>query len=152
MKLRKCKVKGRILASYLRKYADDLPEHSVRKATSRTVMPKWITYCDDKGIASAMRYERNDWYLCTVKNAAVRPDLRGKGHGNTLYKTTAELAKKNPKCKVLAADVTVTNIPSIKALKRNGFVKIESFCWKKGEQPADVMHFVKLPPLGGKCR
>lgn len=152
MKLRKCKVPGRALASYLRRHADDLPRSAIQKATSKTAMPTWTTYCDKRGIAAAMRYEQNDWYLCTLKNAAVRPDLRGRGHGSRLYTATANAAKKHRKCKVLAADVTVTNIPSIKALKRAGFKKLDSFCWKRGQKPADIMNFVKLPPRGGKCR
>lgn len=150
MKLRKCRVTRTKLAQFLRKYADDLPASAIRKAVQH---PKdWTVRCDAKGIGAVMRSEQNDWYLCTLKNAAVRPDLRGQGHGSRLYRDTANSARHNRSCLVLAADVTSTNSPSIRALKRVGFKKVETFCWKKGERPADVLHFVKLSPKGGKCR
>ncbi len=98
-----------------------------------------------------MRYEHSDWYLCTLKNAAVRPDLRGKGIGSKLYKSTASNALKDSRCMVLAADVTYDNIPSVKALRRAGFITVNRFCWDKGQKPANIMHMVKLPPRGARC-
>lgn len=146
------KEKSAAIREFMREHGDDLPPDVLYKSTAVDKLGRWVTYCDEeKAIAAAMLYEHNDWYLCTLKNAAVRPDLRGKGLGSKLYADTAALANKNPSCKVLAADVTSTNEPSIKALKRVGFKTISQFCWAKGEKPADVMHFVKLPPMGGKC-
>lgn len=98
-----------------------------------------------------MRYEHNDWYLCTLKNAAVRPDQRGKGLGRELYKRTTANAARNANCLVLAADVTHDNVPSIRALHRNGFSTVNRFCWQRGQKPANIMHFVRLPPKGGSC-
>jgi len=141
------------LASFLKTHGDDLPEAAIKKATSPKAIRTWTVYCDDKNeIAAAMRYEHNDWYLCTVKNAAVRPDLRGKGIGSKLYVDTAAKAHKNPSCLVLAADVTSTNTPSVKALERAGFTTVNRFCWNKDEKPADIMHYVKMPAHGTSCK
>lgn len=34
---------------------------------------------------------------------------------------------------------------------RSGFRRVNTFCWTRGETPADVLHFVRLPPKNGKC-
>lgn len=151
-KLRSCRPSSRALAKFLRKHADGIPESEIRSATSKKSLPDWTTWCDRKGVAAVMRSKQNDWYLCTLKNAAVRPDLRGQGIGSKLYGATADKARKNKSCLVLAADVTVTNKPSIKALKSAGFKSVSKFCWAKGEKPADIMHFVKMPTRGGQCK
>lgn len=139
------------LGKFLREHADDLPASAIAKATATGEHKKWTTFCDDQGITAAMRYEHNDWYLCTVKNAAVRPDMRGKGLGRELYKQTTANAHKNKDCLVLAADVTHDNVPSIKALRRAGFETVSRFCWQRGQKPANIMHMVKLPTRGSKC-
>lgn len=138
----------RKLGAFLQELGDFPPEE-VPKATAH--LDQWTAWCDDRGIAAVARAEHNDWYLCTLKNAAVRPDLRGRGVGSALYVAVAEKAKRNPSCLVLAADVTVTNIPSIRALKRAGFRPVNRFCWQPGEKPADVMQYVQLPPDGDRC-
>lgn len=147
--MKKCKVTRKALAKFLRKHADDLPPSAIKKAVAD--LQSWVTWCDRKGIGAIMRVEQNDWYLCTLKNAAVRPDLRGKGLGTKLYKATAQKAKSKDSCLVLAADVTATNTPSIKALERAGLKRVNRFCWPKGKRPADILHYVKIHPKGKSC-
>lgn len=137
--------KASALRRFLREYGDGLPAEAVKKAVAKDALPTWSVFCDEKGVTAAMRYEHNDWYLCTVKNAAVRPDQRGKGYGSMLYQETVKNALQNESCKVLAADVTSSNTPSVKALERAGFKKVNEFCWAEGEKPADIVQFVRLP-------
>jgi ribosomal protein S18 acetylase RimI-like enzyme len=146
------------LKSKLRRFLTahaDFPKNEVAKATRD--LDHWTTWCDSTGeVAAAMRFQPNDWYLCTLKNAAVAPAHRGKGYGSKLYQATTSraLASKGPygpRCLVLAADVTATNTPSIKALKRAGFERVNTFCWKKKELPADVLHYVRTKPKNGRC-
>jgi len=111
------KAKSKAVADFLQAHGDDLPAAVLKKATAVDQLKKWTTVCDARGVAAAMRYENNDWYLCTLKNAAVRPDLRGKGLGRELYRQTTERATRDPRCLVLAADVTYDNVPSIRALR-----------------------------------
>lgn len=139
------------IKDFLTKHGDDLPAEVIKKASATDQHRRWTLYCDGNGVAAGMRYEQNDWYLCTLKNAAVRPDLRGKGIGRVLYKQTADSALKDKGCLVLAADVTYDNKPSVKALMRAGFNTVNRFCWAKGQKPANVMHMVKLPTKGGSC-
>lgn len=150
-KFTSARAKSQAIAAFMRAHGDDLPPEVLRKATSVDKLRTWVTLCDEKGLAAAMRYEHNDWYLCTLKNAAVRPDLRGRGLGRELYQQTTARASGNPSCLVLAADVTYDNMPSIKALQRSGFHKVSRFCWKRGEKPADVMHMIRLPATDSSC-
>ena len=139
----------------LRKYGDDLPEEAIEKAVSDENFDNWVTYCDPDNpekLVAGFHYEHNDWYLCTFKNAAVTKEERGKGIGRQLYLDTANKAKTDSRCLVLAADVTSDNEPSIKALKRAGFKEVDTFCWGKGRKPADIMHFVLHPPEGTECK
>lgn len=145
------KQKTAALADFLRKYGDGLPENAIRKASVSSEHRKWVTKCDAQGIAAAVRYDHNDWYLCTLKNAAVRPDLRGKGLGSAIYKEAVKTAHKDPSCLVLAGDITSDNKASIAAAKSAGFKTVNRFCWANGEKPADILHFVKLTPTGDKC-
>ena len=144
------KEKREALRNFLRNHGDDLPPEAVKKATNREALQEWTMNCDEQGVAAAMRYEHNDWYLCTVKNAAVRPDRRGQGHGSRLYVETSRRALRarnkdgTQTCLVLAADVTVANKPSIRALERAGFRRVSRFRWSRKAPPADVMHFVRL--------
>lgn len=157
MTLKACKfstarAKSEAIGKFLREHADDLPEADIKKSVAVDRLGKWVAYCDEPAkVAAVMRYDPNDWYLCTLKNAAVRPDLRGQGIGTKLYEDTARKALADKGCLVLAADVTTTNQPSIRALRRVGFKEVSRFCWAPGQKPADVMHFVKLPPIGEKC-
>jgi len=144
--LRGCRPTPRKLRAFLRAHGDDLPPAELLKATRK--MPEWVTWCDQKGLAAVVRVAQNDWFLCTLKNAAVRPDLRGRGIASKQYSTAAAraLANRSKFCKVLAADVTYDNVPSIKAAERAGFKRINRFCWSKGEKPAGIYHFVLSPP------
>jgi ribosomal protein S18 acetylase RimI-like enzyme len=160
MTVRTCpRVDQRALRRFLRRHADDLPPAAIRSATSKKKLGNWTVYCDNQGIAAAARFDPNDWYLCTLKNAAVRPDRRGQGLGRRLYQdvTKRALAERTqegwPRCHVLAADVTHDNIASIKALQRAGFRPVNRFCWSKGEKPADILHYVRVAPTKGtECR
>lgn len=153
-RFRSTAAKQKALRVFLTKHGDDLPKSAIAKATSPDALRRWTLRCDTIGIAAAMRYEPNDWYLCTVKNAAVRPDRRGEGHGSQLYLQTSKdaLTARRPKqkgggpaCLVLAADVTRSNTPSIRALERAGFRRVSSFRWsrKRGDS-ADIMHYVRV--------
>lgn len=145
------KAKQRELRAFLVEHGDGLPGSVIRESTVGRDLNRWVTFCDGGRIIAAMRYAPTDWYLCTLKNAAVLPSHRGKGIGSHLYKKTAEKALADGRCLVLAADVTSDNVPSIRALKRVGFESVNNFCWAKGEKPADILHFVKMKPTRGEC-
>lgn len=156
MSLARCKfpsarAKSAALADFMRRYGDDLPEAVIKKATAVDTLGLWTALCDERGVAAAAHHERNDWYLCTLKNAAVRPDLRGRGIGRDLYRRITDRALADPACLVLAADITYDNVPSIRALRRAGFATVNRFCWQRGQKPANILHFVRLPPRGKSC-
>ena len=147
------------LRAFLRHHADGIPEHDIIQSTRPRSMHQWTLRCDGRGrIAAVMRFAHNDWFLCTLKNAAVRKSLRGRGYGRELYQATAKraLAERTrdgyPACHVLAADVTYDNKASIKALQRAGFRPVNRFCWGKGEKPADILHYVRVSPRGTACK
>jgi len=129
----------------------------LRTATTKAELKNWIQFCDEQGIVAAAQVDPNDWYLCTIKNAGVRRDQRGKGYGRLLFRSVAEKAlalrtkEGHSRCHVLAADVTMDNVASIRSLHRAGFHQINQFCWGKGEKPADILHFVRVSPRNGKC-
>ncbi len=135
-------------------YSNDVPASAVRRATTGPELKKWKVYCDrdrPSRLAAVMRWKQTDWYMCTLKNAAVRTDLRGKGIGGKLYPETAKQALKSDTCLVLAADVDYDNIPSIRLLEKIGFEPVNRFCWGRGAKPADILHFVKIPTEGDTC-
>jgi len=138
------------LTKFMVNYSD-FPASEARKAVRD--MREWDVWCDREGeIIAAARVAQSDWYLCTLKNAAVRPDQRGKRLGSKLYRGITDRALRSPNCLVLAADVTSTNLPSIKALERVGFKTVNKFCWSKNDPPGDILHYVKMPPKGRhKC-
>jgi RimJ/RimL family protein N-acetyltransferase len=141
--------KARSIRKFLRAYGDDLPEADIRDSTKGKKLQKWTTVCDRKNkLVGLMRYTQNDWYLCTLKNAAVRPGLRGKGIGGRIYKQTAQRALRNRSCLVLAADVTYDNHASKRLLEKVGFTPVNRFCWGDGQKPADILHYVKMPSSG----
>ncbi len=147
------------LRSFLRTHGDDLPEKAIRKATAPDTHKRWLTLCDRSGaVKAAIRYEPNDWYLCTMKNAAVAPELRGRGIGKYIYRQTAEaaLAARGdggyPLCHVLAGDVTFDNVASRKAAEGAGLHAVNKFCWGKGQKPAEILHYVRVRPQGNRCK
>ena len=143
------------LKAFLRKYGDELPEDVINGAVSDKLLDKWVYYCapdNPKEVIAGFHYENNDWYLCTLKNAAVRTEDRRKGIGEKLYEETADKAKKDPGWHVLAADVTSDNAASIKLFERMGFKKTNRFCWAPNEKPADILHFVNFPADGNECK
>lgn len=141
--------KRETIQRFLRDHGDDLPEEDIQKSTNEENLDKWVTFCDTPGrIAGAMRYEGQDWYLCALKNAATRPDVRGRGIGKKVYSKTMRTALQDDQCLVLTADVTWDNYPSKKLLERMGFKAVNRFCWAEGEKPADVLHYVRIPPKG----
>jgi len=152
--LKKCSLRDRPsirrkLASFLTEYGD-LPADQVPGAVEAP--DQWTLWCDDHDeIAAAVRVDQSDWYLCTLKNAAVRPDQRGKRIGSKLYEATTRRALGASSCLVLAGDVTYDNAPSIRALERAGFKKVNRFCWGHGEKPAEILHYVRMPAQGDRC-
>ena len=85
-----------------------------------------------------------------MKQLATRDKYRGLGLGTDITTKLIEDAEQHD-CLVLAADVTTTNAPSQKIFEKSGFEKVNSFCWRKGETPSNILHFVLLPPGEGKC-
>jgi RimJ/RimL family protein N-acetyltransferase len=145
--------KIRKLQEHLRKYGDAIPERAILEATSGQNLENWVMECDDKGdIASAITWENNDWFLCTMHYLATASEQRGKGLGKKVAARAVESAKGNPNCLVLAADVTYNNEPSKRIFRGLGFEEKSRFCWAPGEKPADILHFVKFPPEGATCK
>jgi RimJ/RimL family protein N-acetyltransferase len=141
------------MKEFLRKYGDELPEEAIEKAVSDDVINNWVTFCapDNPGeIMAGVHYEHNDWYLCTIKNAAVREQDRGKGIGTEMYKQITKKANMDD-CLVLAADVTYDNFPSRKPLEKIGFKPVNRFCWAPGKKPAEILHYVLSPAQGDAC-
>ena len=143
------------LRGFLGKYGDELPEKAIEHAVSDEVLDNWIVYCDPKDPKvpiAGVHYENNDWYLCTLKNAAVRTEDRRKGIGGKMYGEVAKKAMADRKCLVIAGDITYDNVAPIKLVERLGFKRVNRFCWGPGEKPADIIHFVKFPPEGTECK
>ena len=141
-----------ILRQFLKDYGDNLPDEVIEQALQD--LNTWVTRCDcadPSKLLGVGHYERNDWYLCTLKAVAVDAKERQKGYGKETVGKLTELAASDPHCKVLAADITCTNIPSIKSFKRAGFSQVGRFCWQKGEEPADIVHLILYPPVDEKC-
>jgi len=152
----KCKfstkqVGKQVLADFLGRFGDDLPEPTIKEATK--TLDNWHMICDcnnPKRIISAGHWVENDWYLCTIKHLATDKEFRGKGLGREVSKRiTADALQKG--CLVLAADVTTTNMPSQKIFESLKFDKVNTFCWQKGKKPANILHYVKTPPKNGEC-
>jgi len=145
------KAKATAIAGFLRSHGDNLPESSIKNAISPTNLEHWHIVCDDKGkIASGTYWEKSDWYLCTIKNLATRPDQRRKGFAAAVA-DKARIEAKDSGCLVLAADITYDNVASQKVFEKVGFKKINTFCWEKEQKPADILHYVILPPTGDIC-
>lgn len=144
------KKRTRLIRELLRKHGDEVPESVIRKITPKT-LDQWVTKCDCKGnIIGAMRTDKTDWYLWTIKNAVVDKKHRGKGVGTKLLKESVKKSIKQG-AKVLAADITYDNISSKKMIEKVGFKPVSRFCWAKGKKPADIVHYVLYPPVGTKC-
>lgn len=154
MSLAPCSCRGvnkPVLASFVRNFGDDIPEDTIKKATS--TLKNWQIFCDCENpsrVISAGHWVKNDWYLCTIRHLATDKDFRGRGYGKEIVKRLAVDAIKQG-CLVLAADVTTSNIPSQKIFENIGFQKVNTFCWGKGEKPANILHYVKMPAKGDRC-
>jgi RimJ/RimL family protein N-acetyltransferase len=145
--------KAKRIRDFLLKHGDALPEEAIQRAITGENLDHWVTVCDDSGgIVSAVTWEHSDWYLCTMHYLATDPEHRGKGLGSKVTTTAVEQAKANPNCLVLAADITASNEPSKRIVKKLGFAETSRFCWAKGEKPADILHFIKYPPTGDTCK
>lgn len=140
------------VADFLRRFGDDLPEESIQKAVNPENLGNVKTICDDEGeIISMALWERADWYLCTIKNVATDPRARRMGLGSKVTKKAIDGAIENG-CLVLTADITATNEPSKNMFRKQGFKEINQFCWAEGEEPADILHYVLMPPDDqGQC-
>jgi len=144
---------SKAIAGFLKAYGDDIPDQTIKEATKPSKLANWRLFCDcanPKKIVSGGHYEQNDWYLCTVKHIATHRNFRGRGLGKAIVKDVVSNAFKKD-CLVLAADITVGNIPSEKIFKDEGFKTVNNFCWKKGQKPANILHYVLMPPKDGKC-
>lgn len=138
---------------FLKKYGEALPESAIIEAVAEKVADNWVEYCDCQKpteIVGAIHYENNDWYLCTLKNLAVKPERRGYGIGALVTNKGVERATQNPDCKVLATDITYDNKYSIRSFEKAGFETVGEFCWEKGQKPADILHFIRFKPTQDK--
>lgn len=146
--------KARNVRKLLRVANDKLPQSEIRKATKPKIMGKWVVVCDrnnPKKAISGVRYEKTDWYLATIKNLGTDPDYRGLGLGTLVTERVMKRATRGPMgAKVLATDITDINRPSQRVVEKLGFKRVNKFCWKKGENPADILHYVYYPPIFGK--
>lgn len=139
---------------FLKDYGDNRPDPIINDMVSDELWDAWATLCDCNDptrIFAVAHYEPTDWYLCTIKGLAVKPEERRKGLGREVAGKVIKEAQTNPNCLVLAADVTFDNIASQKSLTRYGFEPVGEFCWGKGEKPADILlHLVRFKPTEDK--
>lgn len=141
--------------NFLSKNGDGLPEEALKEATSGKVLDNWTLLCDEEDqIVSGVTYVNNDWYLCTIHYLATRKEDQRKGFGSKVMERAIGRMKKDDSCLILAADVTYDNEGSKKIFRKNGFNEVSRFCWKEGEKPADVLHYVKMNPgnQGTNCK
>jgi len=141
------------IANFLREYGDGLPEDAIEKATETKMVYNFATECDKHNEITALAtYDDNDWYLCTVRYLATRPDQRRKGLGKKVINEVMRKAKKDGSCMVMAADITHDNIGSKKIFYKHGFKELNRFCWGKNDKPADILQLVRFPDKGNKCK
>lgn len=140
--------KREAIREFVRKYGDGIPEDALNEAVSPKNLDKWFLRCNEMNeLVSSARYDDNtDWYACTIKNLATRPDYRKKGLGSEVANEAINKAKDIDKCKVLLADITFDNVPSKRIIEHEGFKQVDRFCWKKGEKPSDIMHYILVAP------
>lgn len=133
----------------------ELPPFAIENAVRDEVQDNWVTKCsceDRSNIISAVHYEHNDWYLCTIKNMITKSQFRGRGFASMLSDELMKNIKNDDRCVILAADVDSNNLKSLGIWKnRHGFRQVSRFCWGEGEEPVDVLHFVQFPPDMDKC-
>jgi GNAT superfamily N-acetyltransferase len=116
----------------LEKYGD-VPIEEARKATTIKNADRWSTICDCKGnIISAVRTDKTDWYLWTIKNLVTDKEYRGKGFGRKVTRKAIEQSEKEG-AKAITADITYDNKPSLMIFKKLGFKPVTEFCWGKGK-------------------
>ena len=142
------------IGEFLRSYGDGLPEIAIDEATKGDNLDHFVLDCNESNdIVSAVTWERNDWYLCTVHYLATHDKYRGKGLGSKVVEQAMKDTAKDPLCLVLAADITYNNHASKAIFKRNGFEEKSRFCFGAGEDPGDVLHYVRFPAKceGDKC-
>ena len=140
------------VADFLRRFGDDLPEESIQHATRPENLDNVHTICDDQGeILSLALHEQADWYLCTIKNVATDPRARRMGLGSKVTKMAVDGAIEDG-CLVLTADITKSNVASKNMFRKQGFKEVNEFCWARGEEPADIVQYVLMPPdAQGRC-
>ena len=146
--------KRRKIRRFLRKYGDDLPDSAIKRATNEENVDNFAVRCDGNNkIIAGATFDDNDWYLCTIHYLAVAPEHQGKGLGKQVTREVIEKTRKDPNCLVLAADITFDNFPSKAIFEREGFEETTRFCWGKGEDPADILHYAHFPPKksGEEC-
>lgn len=138
------------LRKLLRDYGDK-PPSEIPKEVRKETLKNFETICDCKGnVIAAVKQEQTDWYLWTLMDLATHGEHRKKGYGTEVTMRAINKAVKSG-AKVIAADITFDNKPSKKIFKKLGFKQVNRFCWAKGKKPADILHFVLIPPTGTKC-
>lgn len=140
------------IAKFIKKYGDNIPEKEIKESVKD--LKHWQTICDcnkkDK-LLSIGRFEKTDWYLCTLKNLATHKDYRGMGLASQITKKVVEDAI-NSDCLMMGMDITVSNKASMATATKYGFKPVSQFCWAGGKEPANVMHWVRYDPMGNnKC-
>jgi len=143
-----------LMATFLRQYGDDLPEQVIAEAVLDEMLPRWHMRCsceDPTEIVAAAYWKPSDWYLCTISGLAVKTELRGKGLGREAVRDVADKAAEDPRCLVLAADVTYDNERSKRSLRSAGFQDVSRFCFGESEKPTDIMHYIRYKPTDQQC-
>ena len=155
-----CRIAGDVLRGeirrLLRQAGDDIPENDILKGTEGENLGFWTAICSDEEpgrVAAAVRYDRTDWYSCTVKNLATDPEFRKRGLGEAVTRQAVDKAIDRDGCKVLLADITVGNEGSRRIFEdKLGFKVVDELCWASGEKPARIYHTVLKPPVDGRCQ
>lgn len=131
----------------------DSPASAIEPYTKPKYQSEWKTICDcDTGdLIATGRTTETDWYFTTLKNLVVRPDFRGHKLAKEITQRLVDNEKKK-KTPVIVADVTEDNIASRKTLEGFGFKPKTTFCWKKGETPAKILHYVLYSPSETQCK
>ena len=145
--------KSKSINRLLEKHGNNLPPDVILDATSHKNLDKWETICDCNNrnkVISGARYHQTDWYLWTIKNLATNKKYRKKGLGGNIISRIMVKAEKD-KIPVIVADVDRSNVESQHIFEKIGFKRVNKFCWKKGEEPANILHYVNYPPIGNKC-
>lgn len=90
-----------------------------------------LVYENQQAIACAA-YRKIDKNICELKRMYIKPDYRGKGVGQEILNILLLRSKLNG-YKFMRLDTLDTMIPAIKLYIKNGFYKIDAYCYNPNE-------------------